>query len=265
MVVLYAPTLNGLFIETYNYIPANPLQTPPDVTPAWYLAPYYAMLRAIPKKELGILVLFLAIIAPFFLPWLDRNHKARSIRYRPVYFGMILVLVACLLVLGWIGMQPASPALLPPARICLGLYFLFFISLPFDQGRARAGEDVVKAALALVFVVVGVAPVFAVEEGPKLDTPHYRFDRSTIRKGATLFATHCLSCHGLKHIRYQRLQSDLGIDAAKIEKDIMLPDGAEMNEGMTVTMRPEDAKKWFGAAPPDLTLAIVGSIGFTRT
>lgn len=111
-----------------------------------------------------------------------------------------------------------------------------------------------KAALALVFLVVGVAPVFAVEEGPKLDTPHYRFDRSTIRKGATLFATHCLSCHGLKHIRYQRLQSDLGIDAAKIEKDIMLPDGAEMNEGMTVTMRPEDAKKWFGAAPPDLTL-----------
>ncbi len=131
LVVFYAPTLHGLFIETYNYIPANPLQTPPDVTPAWYLAPYYAMLRAIPNKQLGILVLFLAIVAPFFLPWLDRNPKAKSVRYRPVYLAMVLILVACLLVLGWIGMQPASPALLPPARLCLALYVLFFVSLPF--------------------------------------------------------------------------------------------------------------------------------------
>jgi ubiquinol-cytochrome c reductase cytochrome b subunit len=131
LVVFYAPTLHGLFIETYNYTPANPLQTPPDVTPAWYLAPYYAMLRAIPNKELGILTLFLAIVAPFFLPWLDRNPTAKSVRYRPVYLAMVLVLVACLLVLGWIGLQPASPALLPPARICLALYFLFFVSLPF--------------------------------------------------------------------------------------------------------------------------------------
>jgi len=131
LVVLYAPTMHGLFIETYNYIPANPLQTPPDVTPAWYLAPYYAMLRAIPNKELGILTLFLAVVAPFFLPWLDRNPKAKSVRYRPVYLVMVVVLVVSMLVLGWIGMQPASPKLLPPARFFLVLYFGFFVLLPF--------------------------------------------------------------------------------------------------------------------------------------
>jgi ubiquinol-cytochrome c reductase cytochrome b subunit len=129
LIVLYAPTLHGLFIEPYNHIPANPLQTPPDITPAWYLAPFYAMLRAIPNKLAGIAVLAAAILLPFILPWLDRN-PVKSSRYRPVYFGMVVVLAASFAVLGWIGMQPASPALLLPARVCLGLYLLFFALLP---------------------------------------------------------------------------------------------------------------------------------------
>jgi ubiquinol-cytochrome c reductase cytochrome b subunit len=130
VIIFYAPTMDGRFIETDNYIPANPLKTPPDVTPAWYLAPYYAMLRAIPNKEWGIVVLGLAIVLPFLLPWLDRC-KVRSIRYRPVHFVMVLILVAALIGLGWIGIQPASTALLPPARILLGIYLAFFITLPF--------------------------------------------------------------------------------------------------------------------------------------
>lgn len=111
-----------------------------------------------------------------------------------------------------------------------------------------------KALLILALLVFEAAPTIAADKSPTLDTPHYRLDRSTIRKGAILFATHCLSCHSLKHIRYHRLQSDLGLDAATIEKEIMFPDGAEMNKGMTVTMRAQDAKQWFGVAPPDLTL-----------
>ncbi|MDA8384366.1 MAG: cytochrome bc complex cytochrome b subunit [Betaproteobacteria bacterium] len=128
-IVFYAPTFHGLFIETYNFSPANPLKTPPDVTPAWYLAPYYAMLRAVPNKAVGIGILFAAIIAPFLLPWLDYS-PVKSSRYRPVYRWMVIAFALTLLALGWIGMQPATPALLLPARIFLALYFLFFLSLP---------------------------------------------------------------------------------------------------------------------------------------
>jgi ubiquinol-cytochrome c reductase cytochrome c1 subunit len=111
-----------------------------------------------------------------------------------------------------------------------------------------------KAVLIVALLAVPAMPARAAEGAPTLETPHYQLDRATIRKGATLFATHCLSCHSLKHIRYHRLESDLGMSAATIEKEIMLPDGAQMNKGMTVSMRAQDAKQWFGAAAPDLTL-----------
>ncbi len=129
VVVFYAPTVNGLFIEHANYTPANPLKTPPDITPAWYLSPYYAMLRSIPDKLGGIIAMAVGVLLPFFLPWLDRN-PVKSARYRPVYLAMLLTLVIAVAVLGWIGMRPASAALLLPGRICLALYFLFFLSLP---------------------------------------------------------------------------------------------------------------------------------------
>jgi len=128
-VMFYAPTFNSLFIEHANYTPANPLKTPPDITPAWYLSPFYAMLRSVPDKLGGIVVLAVAVVLPFFLPWLDRN-PVKSIRYRPVYFAMVVVLGIAVIILGWIGMEPATPALLLPGRICLGLYLLFFLSLP---------------------------------------------------------------------------------------------------------------------------------------
>ncbi len=128
-VMFYAPTVNGLFIEHANYTPANPLKTPPDITPAWYLSPYYAMLRSIPDKLGGIMAMAVGVLLPFFLPWLDRN-PVKSARYRPVYLAMLLTLVIAVAILGWIGMRPASAALLLPGRICLALYFLFFLSLP---------------------------------------------------------------------------------------------------------------------------------------
>jgi len=139
LVVFYAPTMHGLFIDTANYRPANPLHTPADVTPAWYLSPYYAMLRAIPNKAAGIGMMALAIAIPYAVPWLDHN-PVRSSRYRPVYLGMVIVLACSFLGLGWIGMQPAAPALLPPARILLGCYLAFFVLLPvvsrFEPTRA---------------------------------------------------------------------------------------------------------------------------------
>jgi len=85
-----------------NYIPANPLVTPAHIVPEWYLLPFYAILRAIPNKLMGVLAMFAAIGVLFVLPWLDRA-KVRSMRYRPtarVFF--VLFLVTCV-ILGFCG------------------------------------------------------------------------------------------------------------------------------------------------------------------
>jgi len=84
-------------LSTDNNIPANPLVTPPHIVPEWYLLPYYAILRAIPNKLLGVLALAAAIGCIFALPWLDRS-KVRSMRYRPqakIYFFFFCL--ACLI------------------------------------------------------------------------------------------------------------------------------------------------------------------------
>jgi ubiquinol-cytochrome c reductase cytochrome b subunit len=92
-VVFFAPTFGGVFLEPENFIPANPLQTPEHIKPVWYFTPYYAMLRVIPHKVLGVLVMFAAIVILFLLPWLDRG-AVRSIRYRGLGFKIALGLFA---------------------------------------------------------------------------------------------------------------------------------------------------------------------------
>ena len=77
LLVFYAPNLLG---HPDNYIPANPLQTPPHIVPEWYFLPFYAILRAItfdllfiPAKLIGVILMFGSIIVLFFLPWLDTS------------------------------------------------------------------------------------------------------------------------------------------------------------------------------------------------
>ena len=79
-VVFYAPNWLG---HPDNYIPANPLQTPPHIVPEWYFLPFYAILRAIPNKLFGVIALLSSISILFFIPWLD-SSKVRSTSYRPI-------------------------------------------------------------------------------------------------------------------------------------------------------------------------------------
>ncbi len=81
IVVFFVPTLGGLFLEGPNFEPANPLSTPEHIAPVWYFTPYYAILRAVPDQRLGALLMFLAVVAFMFLPWLDRS-PVKSMRYR---------------------------------------------------------------------------------------------------------------------------------------------------------------------------------------
>jgi len=106
--VFFAPDFFG---EPDNYIPANPLSTPPHIVPEWYFLPFYAILRAVPDiwfieaKLAGVIAMFGSIFLLFFLPWLDHS-PVRSARFRPWYKVFFWVLVVDCLVLMWVGANP---------------------------------------------------------------------------------------------------------------------------------------------------------------
>ncbi|HUW99210.1 MAG TPA: cytochrome b N-terminal domain-containing protein [Acidiferrobacter sp.] len=128
-IIFYAPTMHGVFLERTTFFPANPMVSLPDVTPPWYLAPYYAMLRAIPNKYEGIILMAAAVMFPFFLPWLDRN-PVRSSRYRPVYKAMIIIMGITFFTLAWVGEQPALPKYFLVERLGAAIYIGFYVLLP---------------------------------------------------------------------------------------------------------------------------------------
>ena len=128
IIVFYAPTLKGIFIDPINYKPANFLQTPPDIHPLWYFTPYYAILRSFPNKLFGVTAFMLAIVVLFFLPWIDR-HPIKSVRYRaPFYRILLMAFAATFLFLGYIGMQPATLFWQKIGLRMAEIYFLFFVT-----------------------------------------------------------------------------------------------------------------------------------------
>ena len=131
IVVFFVPTFGGLFLESPNFEPANPLSTPEHIAPAWYFTPYYAILRAVPNQRLGALLLLLAVAAFFFLPWLDRS-PVKSIRYKGWMSRTALALFTVSFVgLGYLGLQPATGVYVVLARVFTAIYFLFFVLMPF--------------------------------------------------------------------------------------------------------------------------------------
>ena len=162
--VFYAPDFVG---NPDNYIPANPLVTPPQIVPEWYLLPFYAMLRAIPQKFLGVLVLFGAIVTLALIPWLDTS-KVRSLRFRPMLKQFFWVLVLDSILLGYLGSKEPQAvwhlagievSLLWVARLATFYYFAFFWAilpvvgliekpkpLPESIAKAVLGRDAAPAA-----------------------------------------------------------------------------------------------------------------------
>jgi ubiquinol-cytochrome c reductase cytochrome b subunit len=121
--VFFAPNMLG---EVDNYIPANPLVTPTHIVPEWYLLPYYAILRSIPDKLLGVIAMFGSILILAVLPWLDTS-RVRSAAFRPKYKWFFWLLVADCIVLGWIGARPPEGYYLIIGRIATAYYFIHFL------------------------------------------------------------------------------------------------------------------------------------------
>ena len=133
-VLFFEPTFGGLFIESPNFIPANPLKTPEHIAPVWYFTPYYAMLRAIPpmfgSQFPGVVVMFAAIVVMFFLPWLDRS-PVKSVRYKgPIFKVALAIFAVSFVVLAYLGLMPASDLYTQMARVFTFLYFAFFLLMP---------------------------------------------------------------------------------------------------------------------------------------
>ena len=121
--VFYSPNILG---HADNYIEANPMVTPAHIVPEWYLLPFYAILRSIPDKLLGVVAMFAAIFVLVILPWLDTS-KVRSAVFRPLYKQFYWFLVLDVLVLGYVGAMPAEGIYLLVARVATAYYFLHFI------------------------------------------------------------------------------------------------------------------------------------------
>src|SRR5271167_2397919 len=121
--IFYIP---NYLLDADNSNIANPLATPAHVVPEWYLLPFYAMLRAIPNKLMGVIVLFSAIVVLAFVPWLDRS-PVKSAKYRPAYRFFFWVFVLNGIGLGYLGSQEPTEGLALIARILTFGYFAFFL------------------------------------------------------------------------------------------------------------------------------------------
>jgi ubiquinol-cytochrome c reductase cytochrome b subunit len=149
-IVFFAPEMGGYFLEANNFIPADPLKTPPHIAPVWYFTPYYSILRAVPplfnSQFPGVVAMGASVMAFAALPWLDKS-PVKSIRYRGCkYKGWLTAFVVSFLILGYLGTVPSNiwgqfaagvPVLggadraTVVARVLTVVYFLFFALMPW--------------------------------------------------------------------------------------------------------------------------------------
>ena len=162
VVVFFAPEMGGYFLEANNFVPADSLKTPLHIAPTWYFTPYYSILRAVPpmfdSQFPGVAAMGAAVLAFFFLPWLDRG-AVKSIRYRgTLYKAWLAAFVVAFLILGYLWRRAggrlgqfsegAAAGLPNGATVVLcvltqSVYFLFFLLMPWwpptRPNRSRTG------------------------------------------------------------------------------------------------------------------------------
>nr|BCF86787.1 cytochrome b [Puccinia horiana] len=123
--VMYAPNIIG---HSDNYIPANPIQTPASIVPEWYLLPFYAILRSIPNKLLGVIAMFASLLILLAIPVIDRS-RMRGSQFRPLNRFIFWVLVADFIVLMYLGSQHVEQPYILVGQIATALYFAWFVVL----------------------------------------------------------------------------------------------------------------------------------------
>ena len=138
VVVFFMPEGGGYFLEYNNFIPANPMVTPPHIAPVWYFTPFYSILRAVTyplfgldAKFWGVVAMGASVVIIAFLPWLDRS-PVKSIRYKgPIFKIALVIFVICFFILGYLGVLAPTPGRTLVSQICSVLYFAFFLLMPW--------------------------------------------------------------------------------------------------------------------------------------
>ena len=280
-IVFFAPEMGGYFLEVANFQEATPLKTPEHVPPVWYYTPFYSMLRAVTwsgfgmdAKFWGMLVMFSAIAILFTLPWLDKS-SVRSMRYKGWYSRIaLLVFVVSFIILGVLGTQAVSEAKTLLAQITTAIYFLYFILMPFYTRAEKVAEPPGRVTgrwisipqffgsilLLIVLVMLPLMLVAANAEAASagnLNLKHVETDfsdKNSLQRGFKYYMSYCISCHALGYARYERTADDLDIPHDLVLENLVFDDSL-IGDLMENAISEEDAQNWFGAAPPDLTLA----------
>jgi len=127
--VFFHPNVMG---HPDNYIPADSLKTPAHIVPEWYFLPFYAILRAIPHKVGGVVMMGASLIILFFLPFIHLA-KIRSGTFRLAYRGVFWVILLNFLALMWLGQKPVAPPYIGVGQVVTFVYFcLFAIGVPLS-------------------------------------------------------------------------------------------------------------------------------------
>lgn len=121
--VFFMPNVLG---DSENYVMANPMQTPPAIVPEWYLLPFYAILRSIPNKLLGVIAMFSAILALLVMPFSDLS-RSRGLQFRPLSKIAFFVFVANFLILMQLGAKHVESPFIEFGQISTVLYFSHFL------------------------------------------------------------------------------------------------------------------------------------------
>jgi ubiquinol-cytochrome c reductase cytochrome b/c1 subunit len=274
--IFYMP---NYLMEADNYIVANPGVTPAHIVPEWYYLPFYAMLRSIPNKLAGVVVMFSAILILAFLPWLD-TAKTKSSKYRPLakQFFWIFVIVAVLL--GYLGAQPPEGIYVIAGRVLTFCYFAYFlIVLPLlsrienprpvpnsiaDDVLAKSGKAMVSTVIALVVAATLFAGstqnARAEEESvPPSQTwsfagPFGKYDRGALQRGLKVYKEVCSACHSLNYIAFRNLADPGGpgystAQAAALAAEYKIKDGP--NDQGEMFERPGRPADYFPAPFPN--------------
>jgi ubiquinol-cytochrome c reductase cytochrome b/c1 subunit len=254
--VFYMPNYLG---DADNYIPANPGVTPAHIVPEWYYLPFYAMLRSIPNKLGGVVVMFSAILVLAFLPWLD-SARTKSCRYRPLAKQFFWIFVVVCILLGWLGGKPPEGIYVILGRILTFSYFAYFlIVLPLlsrietprpvpnsiaDDVLAKTGT--LKEPMVSTVIMLAVAgALFAAsaqsaraEEHPEAPPsqkwsfagPFGKFDRGALQRGYKIYKEVCSTCHSMNLMSFRNLADPGGpgfstAQAAAVAADYKVKDG----------------------------------------
>ena len=275
--VFYIP---NYLLAADNFIPANPGVTPTHIVPEWYYLPFYAILRSIPNKLLGVVALFASIIVLFFLPWLD-SSKVRSATYRPLYRQFFWIFVVVCIGLGYLGAQPPEGIYVIAARILTVWYFVHFLIILPLVGRLETprplpnsiSEAVLKkkavatAAMLALAVGLGVAGALGsatratAAEGPEPPQQKWSFwgplgvyNTGQLQRGFKVYREVCQACHGLKLVAFGSLAEPGGpgftpAQVAAIAAEYKVK--AEPNEQGEVLERPARPADYFPSPFPN--------------